>query len=196
MSGPKHLWSGDWERESGRIEEHTAARPRPRDPSPPPPRQRRRPYKAVLIALVAVLVIVGGAIALNSGGRSRSPSTTAATVPAAPVPIPQLTQTTPTTPAVTTPFHPVLWLGMEIATVAPGAAVVETVAPGSQGDVAGLEPGDSIFEINNHPISSAGDIADAIRGMPAGSRVVLRIANGSTLSQVTITLGAPPTNYP
>jgi S1-C subfamily serine protease len=85
---------------------------------------------------------------------------------------------------------------MQIDTVPPGAAVIDTVAPGSPGDLAGLEPGDLILEINNRPIKGTSDIAPAIRGLRAGDRVEMQISDGGTLSETEATLAAPPSVYP
>jgi putative serine protease PepD len=85
---------------------------------------------------------------------------------------------------------------MEIQTVPPGAAVIDTVGAGSPGDLAGLEPGDVILEINNRPINSSSDIASAIRGLRAGDQVEMQISDGGTLSETQATLAAAPSVYP
>jgi S1-C subfamily serine protease len=85
---------------------------------------------------------------------------------------------------------------MQIETLPPGAAVIETVAIGSQSDLAGLNPGDVIVAVNNRPITTAGDIAKAIQGIPPGDQVPLQISHGSALEQLYLTLGAPPTMHP
>jgi S1-C subfamily serine protease len=88
----------------------------------------------------------------------------------------------------------VKWLGMQIETVPPGAAVIDTVTPGSPGDVAGLNPGAVILAVNNRAIHGAGDIGAAIRGLPAGDRVPVQISYGSSLYQTQATLAAPPSH--
>jgi S1-C subfamily serine protease len=85
---------------------------------------------------------------------------------------------------------------MEIETLPPGAAVIETVALGSAGDKAGLNPGDVIIAINGRAIQGAGDIATAIKGLPAGDQVPIQISHGSTLEQTEIRLAAPPSVHP
>ena len=72
MSGPKHLWSGDWEHES---EEATTRRvrepqPQPQEPEPAPaepprPRARRTVRPGVVPVAIAVIVIAGAAFALS-----------------------------------------------------------------------------------------------------------------------------------
>jgi putative serine protease PepD len=92
--------------------------------------------------------------------------------------------------------RPISWLGMEIQTLPPGVAVVETVKLGSEGDQAGLESGDVITRINNHTVNGTGDIAAAIHGLHRGDRVLLQISQGSSLYAVEATLAAPPSAYP
>jgi putative serine protease PepD len=102
-------------------------------------------------------------------------------------------------PASTTaggPSRSVNWLGTEIETLPPGAAVIETVRLGSEGERAGLEPGDIIAEIDNRRISAAGDIGAAIKGLRAGDLIELQISRGSTLVETEATLAAPPSVHP
>jgi S1-C subfamily serine protease len=203
MTGPKHLWSGDWEDESPNEDELAALRAAPRDPDPTPEpaqpettttAQRPKMRGPAWIALGAIiLVAVAGAAVLTSGGGSSKPRT--AIVPAAPAP--SLAATTPTTTQPPAPSGPpVSWLGMELVTVPPGGATVETLKLGSEGDRAGLSPGDVILEINGKPVNGADGIAKAISGMHAGDRVVMHISHGSSLFQTVVTLGASPTRYP
>lgn len=84
------------------------------------------------------------------------------------------------------------WLGMQIVNVPPGAAVVETVAPGSEAEVAGLEPGDIVIAVNGRRISATRDIRPAIKGLHRGVVVPLEISRGSTLFTTQAALGAPP----
>ncbi|MGH2868130.1 MAG: PDZ domain-containing protein [Solirubrobacteraceae bacterium] len=92
--------------------------------------------------------------------------------------------------------RPVSWLGMQIETVPPGAAVIETVRLGSPGELAGLGPGDVIVEINHRSINGTGDIGTAISGLHAGDRVELQISHGSALYRTQATLAAPPSFHP
>jgi membrane-associated protease RseP (regulator of RpoE activity) len=134
MTGPKHLWSGDWERESEAVK----ARPDP-DESPPAatapleaattpaePPAHKRALSAPVVISVALILIVGTAVGLNallSGGKKTPHRQTSAqtgrpgTAPQAPTAtVPQLTmpQAAPpqqapppsTTPQPTTPATP------------------------------------------------------------------------------------------
>jgi S1-C subfamily serine protease len=207
MTAPKHLWSGDWEDESAAAAASARADRRPmpppdptpdaptappaRMPSPavtppqtatprsqPPRRPRRRLSRRSVIGLGVALVIAAAAVGIVAALGSNGPGSTP--------------------PAIASANGPpgVRWLGMQITTVAPGEAVIETVALGSQGDRAGLEPGNVILEVNNRPVSNAGDIARAIKGLRSGDRVQLEVGNGSSSHETEAILRAPPTAYP
>jgi S1-C subfamily serine protease len=85
---------------------------------------------------------------------------------------------------------------MQIETLPPGAAVIETVKLGSRGDVAGLNPGDVIVAVNNRAINGAETIVGAIHGLKAGAQVPVEVSHGSALEQLNVTLGNPPTVHP
>jgi S1-C subfamily serine protease len=205
MTGPKHLWSGNWEEDSSSVpDELPAIRAAPRAPEPvaPPaqpkttePPDRPRVRIPVWVALgVTIIVAAAGAAVLTSGGGAPKPrvASVAPTTSA-----PSLAATTPTTAQPpTSSGPPVSWLGMELVTVPPGGATVETIKLGSEGDRAGLSPGDVILEINGKQVTGADGIARAISGKHAGDRVALRISHGSSLYTTVATLGAAPTRYP
>jgi hypothetical protein len=210
MSGPKHLWSGDWQTESEAASDEFAERrrtPREHEPAAPPgehgpaappvppagarPRLARRRVsvprglrlsRPLLIGTATALLVAAGAYGLIAllGPSGSGSSTTAGS-----------------TATVATGYsRPVTWLGMEIETVPPGSAVIDTVQLGSPGDRAGLEPGDVILQINHRPVSGAGDIAAAIRGLHSGDLVQIQVSHGSALFQTQATLAAPPSAYP
>lgn len=200
MRAPKHLWSGDWERESAAVSEELASLeelPRvPSRPAPPPaatddaPAPRRRwtwpdlsalrillptPPVRRFVAIGFVVLVVLAAAAYGLGAvlgeaQSQSSSTAAG--------------------------GPMAWLGMEVETLAPSGVVVATVPPGSPGEQAGLEPGDVIVAIGNRTVNGTGDIAGAIAGRHAGQRVPVEVSRGSTPFTTSVTLGAPPSSYP
>ena len=207
MSGPKHLWSGDWQHESAAASDELADR-RPKAPDPEPTATRPRPparkqpgrtRRVLLIALPVVLVLAVGAWALTSLGGSSGPRpSTAAGQPSLPGTTPSFSPsaTVPTVPSVTPASNlprPVYWLGMEVQTVPPGAAVIETVG---QSSPAGLAPGDVIVSVNNRPINGTSDIARAIQGLGAGDVVPLQVSHGSGLYGTEVTLASPPSLYP
>jgi S1-C subfamily serine protease len=141
----------------------------------------------VLPAVLAVIVIAGAAYALTQllDSGSKTPSQSPASL-AAKLNKPKLTGST----------APISWLGMEIITAPQGVPVVETVRPNSNGDRAGLEPGDAILLVNNRPVGTSGSIATAIKGMHSGDHVPLEITNGGAMFQVVATLADPPSRYP
>jgi predicted metalloprotease with PDZ domain len=212
MTGPKHLWAGDWEDESAAARDQHAeavARPRAAQPPPEPPKPPKPPKppepkpdpskrsrRRAWIAAAALVVVVAAAAATTLGGSSK-PTTTTTAAAAPPASPPSSAQTTPATATTPSPAaDPVRWLGMEIVTVSPGAAVVETVALGSAADRAGIEPADVILSIGGRSVSGSKGIARAIHGLHAGERVKLQISRGSAPYEAVVTLGAPPTAYP
>ncbi|MFZ1996764.1 MAG: PDZ domain-containing protein [Solirubrobacteraceae bacterium] len=196
MSGPKHLWSGDWENESDEASAKRVREPRPApEPVVPPPEagrvsHPRRPRRSVrpwvLPVAIGALVIATAAFGVSKLFGSSQPAHQGTTSALRPLPAPRVTGNP----------RPIMWLGMEIVTAAPGVPVVETVRPNSNGDLAGLEPGDALLLINNRPVGSTGNIADAIKGLHSGDKVTLEVNNGGAIFQVVATLAAPPSPYP
>lgn len=191
MSGPKHLWSGDWESESQDASAQRVREPRPEPAPEPTPTAAPRPARRALrpwVAPVAIglVVIVGAAFGLSKllGGSSH-PANQNPTSARLPLPA-----------RITGNPRPVMWLGMELITAAPGVPVVETVRPNSNGDRAGLVPGDAILLINNRAVGSTGSISDAIKGLHSGDKVTLEVNNGGAVFTLVATLAAPPSPYP
>jgi serine protease DegQ len=77
-----------------------------------------------------------------------------------------------------------------------GGVVIATVAPGSPADRAGLEPGDIITEIDNHPINGPNDLSAAIGGLQAGDTIAIQVSRGSTVYTTRATLAARPASFP
>ena len=64
-------------------------------------------------------------------------------------------------------------------------ALIEQVQPGSPADDAGLERGDVILEVNRHRVSSAADVQQALKDVPAGQdALVLVWSNGGNTFRV------------
>ncbi|MFP2932992.1 trypsin-like peptidase domain-containing protein [Pyxidicoccus sp. 3LG] len=55
-------------------------------------------------------------------------------------------------------------------------ALITDVVPGSPADRAQLEPGMLVVEANRKPVNSADELAKVIKGVPAGSTLLLRVA--------------------
>jgi S1-C subfamily serine protease len=192
MTGPKHLWSGDWENEAAEASAQRIPTPRPQPepaapaPERPPPRSRRAVRSWVLPVATGLVVIVAAAFGLSKVFGSSHPAGENTTSARTPLPAAHVTGNP----------RPIMWLGMELITAAPGVPVVETVRRGSNGDQAGLVPGDAILLINNRAVGSTGSISDAIKGMRSGDKVTLEVNNGGAVFTVVATLAAPPSPYP
>jgi hypothetical protein len=218
MSPPKHLWSGDWREESAAAAEDLAnrrplageAEPEPKleQPKRPPagtrtreprtgtrePRTRtREPWgprvaarakrltrsavpQFAALTILAALLVAGAAYGITSLMNSSS-DTNAGVLSS--------------TPAST---GPISWLGMQIESNPSGAVVVVTVAPGSQAEQAGIEPGDKIVSVNGQSINAPGDIAGALTTLRIGEQIPVQIARGSTLYSTDVTFAGPPSN--
>jgi membrane-associated protease RseP (regulator of RpoE activity) len=215
MTGPNHLWSGDWERESAEAAAELAERPAPPitpptvDETEPEPRPRRRfSTKQLLLGVVGLLIVAGIAVALviSLGGSSKPKShrqTHTATHPSQ-SPFPGSSggvtpsQSTPTQPTIPTPVTTgptAEWLGMQIVT-SPGGAVVDTVRGGSPADTAGFDPGDVISAIGDDPINSVSDIRTATEKLPLGQQLKITISRGSSTLTTAVTLKVRPTIQP
>lgn len=221
MNGPKHLWSGDWERES------EAGRPRhdddtqhrePVPPEQPPPHRRSMLLPALVIGAVAL--ITGAAFGLSAlvhsnKHHSSSNTSTAAAVPFPQVPtiplpqvptVPQTPQqtappggtTTQTRPTPTTNSSPIIyWQGMQIETVSPGNVVIDTVQLHSEADSVNLDPGEQLLTVNGHAIHTTTDIVQALRGAHRGQLIPVQVSYGSSSpSTVELPLGNPPRTHP
>ncbi|MBV9196491.1 MAG: PDZ domain-containing protein [Solirubrobacterales bacterium] len=131
--------------------------------------------QALPVVLAVVLLFAAGAYGLSSV-LSSSGSPAAATV--------------------SPPNGPIRWLGMQIASVTPGTAVIETVAPGSSGERAGLEPGDILVAVNGRPITAPEQIAGAVSALRPGAYVEVQVNRGSTPFIAQAVLVGPPSNHP
>ncbi len=145
MTSPKHLWSGDWERDSASsrtARERSQAPSEPPGPPPPPEEPPRwRPRRGVLaLAVLVALAIVAAALAIGLSGGKRQPTVTisgqtgtvpGATTPTATVPsVPPGFGQTGTTPSVTSPTVPPTVTAPGGAATAPGGTAT---VPGSTG---------------------------------------------------------------
>jgi membrane-associated protease RseP (regulator of RpoE activity) len=223
MTGPKHLWSGDWERESADAADGLAGLApsvAPPDPTAPPPDDGHRASAArltrsgAIASVLAVLVIAGAAVALTvGGGKDNHPPARTATTPTVQSPFPQSLfpqqQTTPqTTPQAITPTptqtvpssvpnQPTVdWLGMEIINGANGTVNVETVKLGSVADTAGFEPGDIITAVQGRQITTAEQIRSVVANIRTGQEIVLQVDRGSSFITIALPMGAQPTTQP
>ncbi|MGH2843609.1 MAG: PDZ domain-containing protein [Solirubrobacteraceae bacterium] len=217
MSGPKHLWSGDWQSESV-----------PPAQTPPPAEEQQPEAVAQLeplftkrqialaigagIATAAVTLALVTAFSSSPKPRSHSHTHTHAaakgtprgsggkglTTPTKPAHICQQGQAGCTTSAATSPLSgPTAdWLGMQIVTT-PTGVVVDTVALGSPADVAGFEPGDQIMSVDTHVVGTVFQLRSDTASVKLGAPVTIAILRSSVqLTLTSIPLTQRPTIHP
>jgi S1-C subfamily serine protease len=135
----------------------------------------RRLKRILPVALALVLIVAAGAYGLSriTGASDQSAST----------PVGQT-------------GGQIRWLGMQVDSVNAGTVVIETVAPGSAAEQAGLEPGDVITQVNGHPIDATSQIAGAVASLHPGAYVEIQVNRGSTVFDTRALMSAPPSKHP
>ena|SRR5579875_2458141 len=212
MTGPKHLWSGDWESESARPTGQAPPLVFDSEPEPEPAatvgRVRRWSRRQIAIALTtgvaAAAVTVGLVSAL--GGSNTPKHHRLATAPTATIPRPTggaapttgCQQTSAAcgqaTPVVSGPTAD--WMGMQLVS-SPSGVVISTVRPGSIADQAGFEPGDEIEQLDGHPIDSVQQIRDVTARVALGKPVSIQVLRGSAIPQAaSMPMTERPTIHP
>jgi len=218
MSGPKHLWSGDWQSES----QQPATQPLPvRDPDPTAEagpeatrtsRFSRRQFVIALCTGAAAAAVTVGLVTTLGSGSAKKPRAhhAAGTVKPQGSGGQGLSQTqacqpnsatctgttaTPTaSPVFTGPTAD--WMGMQIVT-SPSGVVVDTVRPGSPGDQAGFEPGDQILAVDGHVIGTVSELRTDTEGIPVGGPVTIAVLRQSvTLTLSSVQMTQRPTIHP
>ncbi len=187
MAAPRHLWSGDWRRESAAAAEELADRRRPADapaepeasePSPGPSALERgiRALRDANTPGVRHLALIGIAALVIAGAAYGAVSA----LSTAGTPSPPAAQGTP---VFTTGQA---WLGVDTTSfpVITGAMIVD-VAPGSPADAAGLQPGDVITGIDEHPVQTPADLDSALAALHAGQSVRIQYQLGPGQSSYT-----------
>ena len=197
MTSPRHLWSGDWERESAAAAEQQRGRldarvESPVEPEPEPvraaPRRRRlsmprlprvpRLPRAAVVAIVAALLSAAAAFAIvaalggsgaKGGGR------------------PWLGVDTTSSPVLAGGFQS----GFGGFRFTEGAEVT-AVAPGSPAAAAGIVPGDVITQVGQQTVDSPASVQSAIADLQVGDRVAVRYQQGPLAFVAQVTLRARP----
>jgi membrane-associated protease RseP (regulator of RpoE activity) len=205
MSGPKHLWSGDWQNES---RQPAAAQPPAAEPEPAPqpaaasPRFTRQQFAIAFGTGIATAAVAITLIVVLGGGQKPNPHHRAPTAPSAfgqpqnsgggGLNAPTITQSSQTTtiPNITGPSAD--WLGMQIVT-SPSGVVVSTVKLGSIADQLGVEPGDQIVKVNGSIIGSVSELQPDTASLRIGAPVTLEVMRSSV--QLTLA-GIPMTQRP
>ena len=179
MSGPKHLWAGDWENESASYRRRPlpVAEPEPEPPTPAPetPARVRRQWRmprvsrTVVLIAVAVLVLAGGAYGLTRIGGSEAGSASGQRA----------------------------WLGVQLANWQ-GGVLVASVVPGSPAQAAGLRPGDVVTQVQNRPAVVPLDVSSAVDALVPGDTLQLQYKRAGATQTADVKLTARPSgsSYP
>jgi PDZ domain len=216
MTPPRHLWSGDWRRESAAAADELAARRAeaqterlPRTPEP----ETRPTIPATPPTIPATQAIPPTA--------PTTPKTAPTTQKTAPRPAPPRrprrparglsarplalgavlavliaaaayatldSSSGPSSAAVGTP-----WLGLRVASIPiPGGALVQSVSRGGPAERAGLQPGDVITQIGEQTVTTPGDVQSLIAGRRPGDQVEIGIERGALTYTTDATLMARP----
>lgn len=214
MTGPKHLWSGDWESESARTADDLANAPAPvfdTEPEPEPPAARRWSRRQIAVALTtgvaaaAITVALVSAFTDGSNGRKAHKLAAAPTVHAQ-RPTGGAAPTTPAackqTPAACVQVPPAVagptadWMGMQIVS-SPAGIVISTVRVGSIADQAGFEPGDQVEQIDGIQVNDMDQIRQATAGLALGKLVSMKVLRDSVLVQAgSMRMTQRPTIHP
>jgi PDZ domain len=205
MTAPRHLWSGDWRRESAEAAQQL--REQRGDAEPPvepatveasrPRASRLDPLRAVLRSIdlgrvripksardgrrVRQAVLLGLAMLLAAGAAFGAV-------------LALRTSNTPASRSRHSSFalnRRAAWLGVDVASFAPGSgAMIVDVDPGSPADRAGLEPGEVITAIDNQSVQSGGDVDSVLAGLHPGQRVQIDYQLGPLTYTTQLTLGS------
>jgi PDZ domain len=218
MTSPKHLWAGDWERDSAAAAQGRATRPlpdsRPHAPDPEPAPTPRRP-----ISEPRRLIPEPGRPVPEPRRPISEPQPAAVPRvrkqwrPRIRLPKPRIVvlsviallliagaaygltnlgaTTTKNASASGTP-----WLGAGLDSWPAGGALVSSVIPGSPAAVAGLKPGDVIIQVQGRPVSGPINVSEAVSALSVGNELQLLAARGSHTLAMTATLGARPPDTP
>jgi hypothetical protein len=197
MTPPRHLWSGDWRRQSAEAAEAIANRVGPSDAAPERPSPARpsvlaralnalrnadyRPVRRAALISLAVLLSAGLAYAAVSTLVTAGPRAAPGGQPPSSV------------------VGGSAWLGVDtVSFPLTGGAMIVDVAPGGPADAAGLQPGDVITEIDNRLVRTPADLQSALAGLHAGQQAQIGYQQGpspystSAVYTTKVTLRARP----
>jgi hypothetical protein len=207
MSGPRHLWSGDWEQDSAAVTEELATRraqtEEPVGTGPEVSSGRARPRMAE--RFVAWLRRVPHALRRPKapkwltwwGPREvRAAALVALLVlitAGAAFGVTLLVDGSGGQGSSAAKVHS--WLGIDVAG-SPFGIVITDVVPGSPAANAGLEPGDMINEINNHAVGTVDGVSAALTGLHPGDTIEIQFTRGLSSYTTQAQLAAHPANFP
>ncbi|HYC03683.1 MAG TPA: Do family serine endopeptidase [Azospirillaceae bacterium] len=95
------------------------------------------------------------------------------------------------------------WLGVSLQAVTPEladglglkepkGALINTVAPKSPAEKAGLKPGDVVLKANGKDVASTRDLARVVGSVPSNTKVDLSLWRGGKAETVAVTVGQQP----
>jgi S1-C subfamily serine protease len=195
MTAPRHLWSGDWQKDSAELADELARRRAQHEDEPeatPAPRAPRAPRERAPLSerlpTVSVATRRRAAIGLGVAGVALVCVAVALAVASA------LSGTNQPAPTASSTHA---WLGVQMtSSPAGGGATITTVDPGSPAAAAGLEPGDVITQINHQPIQSVGDVNAELAGLVPGNQLQIQFLRGPLGFGTLVTLSARPGTHP
>jgi len=220
MSAPRHLWSGDWRSDSAAAAKELARRraqaEEPAESPEPEPHQadpnaaaraadrlrraraesarrgresRRgageylaglRQHRTPLVAALAVALVAGaayGAASLVAGSGSQTmPNSGGA----------------PGYLGVQMASTPFSFPGQGSGFPFVNGVMVVNVSPGSPAAAAGLEPGDVLTNVDNHPVTNPAQVNSTLARHHAGDRVDIQYVASFTTYNTQATLTKPP----
>lgn len=213
MTTPRHLWSGDWARESESAADEMERRRAGFQPDEPPvgepPQEPEREPRPPLLTRVAAAVVafLRSARAATARGfaaavarlRTISPRQVGlvalATLAGAAVALGAATLAggsgsgSSKSDAQVLPGH--AWLGLQtVSQMSTSGATVLVVDAGGPAQRAGLQPGDVITQVDGQPITSPGVLDAAIAGKQPGQQVQLLVNRYGQSLVLYATLGS------
>jgi S1-C subfamily serine protease len=214
MRAPKHLWSGDWRRDSADAAEELsrhrvrvdAAAPGPAD-APPPRRsltdrgvawlRARRPHRvpaavvAVLVGLLSAAAAFAAVTVVTGGSGSARAGQARAWLGVETVKLPSASSSLGSGGGGLSPLSGGGGFGFPS-----GGAVISSVTPGSPAATAGLQPGEVITQIGGRRVGTPQELSTAIAAMHVGQRVAIQFYEGPLAYSAQLTLAARPKQYP
>jgi S1-C subfamily serine protease len=213
MTTPRHLWSGDWARESESAAEDMDRRREGLSPGEPPvqepPKEPEREPRPPLLTRVAAAFVAflrslraataRGFAAAVARVRTISPRQVGlvalATVAGAGVALGAAAlaggsgSSSSTSDAKVMPGH--AWLGLQtVSQMGTSGATVLVVDAGGPAQRAGVQPGDVITQVDGQPITSPGILDAAIAGKQPGQQVQLLVNRYGQSLVLYATLGS------
>lgn len=81
-------------------------------------------------------------------------------------------------------------IGVNVKNAEGGGALIDSVAPGSEAEQAGLQPGDVVIEIDGAKIEKQVDLAKAIMDQEIGSSIRMKVRRGRWTLTVPVRVGS------